>query len=39
MAYLHPFASEGKVVSQDDVMQFFEERTGAAEVARKMAEH
>jgi hypothetical protein len=39
IAYLYPFASEGKVVSQNDVMQFFEERREAGEVASKMTEH
>jgi hypothetical protein len=39
MAYLRPFASEGKIVSKDDVTRFFEERREAAEAARKMAEH
>jgi hypothetical protein len=37
MAYLRPFASEGKVVSKDDVTRFFEERREAAEAARKGA--
>jgi hypothetical protein len=39
MAYLRPFASEGKVVSKDDVTRFFEERRVAAEAARKGAGH